>query len=112
MPNANGWLSRDEVKRINVPVLVPDKETQRGRWHNGNPPGGGILLSRTRCAALLCPVAADESPAAFMYSPKHRSEYRYAPFYFRTTDQIHSAALLPKESEVLNRSELHAANGI
>ncbi|WP_025364401.1 hypothetical protein [Paenibacillus polymyxa] len=89
MPNANGWLSRDEVRQLNVPVLIPDKDAQRGKWHNGLPPAGGVLLTRTSCAAMNCPVTESETPVAYMYNPKHRSEYRYAPFYFRTSGQIH-----------------------
>ncbi len=88
MPNANGWLSRDEVRQLNVPVLIPDKDAQRGKWHNGLPPAGGILLTRTSCITMNCPVAENETPVAYMYNPKHRSEYRYAPFYFRTKEQL------------------------
>ncbi|MFB5761057.1 hypothetical protein [Paenibacillus medicaginis] len=89
MPNEKGWLTKEEVKRTGKPILIPDPDGTSGKWHNGNPPGGGLLLTRTSCEKF-CPVADDEEPVAFMYNGKAVAPYRYVPYFFRTKDQINS----------------------
>lgn len=87
MPNNLGYLTKEEAKRTGKPILVPASDGTSGRWHNGAPPGGGLLLTRTSCEKF-CPVGADEQPVAYMYNSKAAAPYRYVPFYFREKDQI------------------------
>lgn len=88
MPDVRGWLTAAEAKATGKPVYVPDESGNSGTWNNGPMPTGGLLLGHTRCLQLLCPVKPGEQPAAYMYVARAAAPYRYAPFYFRTKDEI------------------------
>lgn len=88
VPSKSGWMTREEVRATGKPVFEPGADKQSGRWHNGQPPTGGFLISRKICEQNFCPVDAGEAPAAYVYSSDAPAPHRYLPLYFRSKDQI------------------------
>ncbi|QDH23492.1 hypothetical protein [Saccharibacillus brassicae] len=100
MPNAKGWLDREEVLATRKPVLVPGDHSH-GEW-KGKRPENCLLLPKSRCAEYGCPVEPGELPAAYGYTSKPNDLYRYIPFYARYPGMLDYEAL---DAEYLRQLE-------
>ncbi|MFM9329018.1 hypothetical protein [Paenibacillus mesotrionivorans] len=86
LPNAKGWLTKEEAKATGLPLFIKTDSTKPGRWTQ-EPYGHAVLLTKTRCVALKMPTldSGREAAVAYRYAQGASSSYRYVPLYDRTS---------------------------
>lgn len=103
------WLNKSQAKASRMPCLIPRQIEVNGEWvwdgiWAGAPePVADILLTYRRCAFLGCPVGEQEKPAAYIYSSREISSYRYVPLWARFAEQIDMSKANELEIRVLSR---------
>ncbi len=87
MPNAKGWLTKEEVLETGLPYYIPASN----RW-TSTPYKFAVLLTKSRCKEFGMPILPNghEKPSAFRYAAAAGTGtddkmHRYIPLYDRTS---------------------------
>lgn len=102
------WLNKSQAQASRMPCLIPRQIKVKGdwvwegKWVGAPEPVADILLTYTRCIQLGCPVGEKEKPAAYVYSSRELSSYRYIPLWARFLEQIDMSKVNEIEHRVLN----------
>lgn len=100
MPNAKGYLTKEEVILTNKPVMVLEDDYE-SKWRGGEPPKNVLLVTEDRASQIGSPIAANDRPLAYVYSSKANHPHRYVPFYGLRPHQVDMRKLNEHERRIV-----------